>query len=133
DIRFAQAQVRRFAEAQKGSMRDIGVETLPGGILGHRNIPVNSVGCSVPGGKYPMGASARMSVVTAKGAGASRITASAPPQGGAPHPAIVAAMHMGGAAEIYGLGGIQAVGAMALGTATIAPVDMLVGPGNAYV
>jgi len=133
DIRFAQAQVRGFAQAQKESMRDIEVETLPGVILGHRNIPVNSVGCYVPGGKYPMVASAHMSVVTAKVAGVKRIVASAPPQGGAPHPAIVAAMHMGGADEIYCLGGIQAVGAMALGTATIAPVDMLVGPGNAYV
>jgi len=133
DIRFAQAQVRGFAQAQKESMRDIEVETLPGVILGHRNIPVNSVGCYVPGGKYPMVASAHMSVVTAKVAGVKRIVASAPPQGGAPHPAIIAAMHMGGADEIYCLGGIQAVGAMALGTATIAPVDMLVGPGNAYV
>lgn len=133
DIRFAQTQVRNFAEAQKASMKDIEVETLPGVVLGHRNIPVNSVGCYVPGGKYPMVASAHMSVVTAKVAGVKRIVASAPPQGGAPHPAIVAAMHMGGADEIYCLGGIQAVGAMALGTETIAPVDMLVGPGNAFV
>ncbi|MBL8582925.1 MAG: histidinol dehydrogenase [Rhizobiaceae bacterium] len=133
DVRFAQAQVRGFAEAQKASMKDIEVETLPGIILGHKNIPVNSVGCYVPGGKYPMVASAHMSVVTAKVAGVKRIIASAPPQGGAPHPAIVAAMHMGGADEIYCLGGIQAVGAMALGTETIAPVDMLVGPGNAFV
>jgi len=133
DIKFAQAQVRKFAEAQKASMKDIEVETLPGVILGHRNIPVSSVGCYVPGGKYPMVASAHMSVVTAKVAGVKRIIASAPPQGGAPHPAIVAAMHLGGADEIYCLGGIQAIGAMALGTETIAPVDMLVGPGNAYV
>ncbi|MGE0279683.1 MAG: histidinol dehydrogenase [Rhizobiaceae bacterium] len=133
DIRFAQTQVRNFAEAQKASMKDIEVETLPGVVLGHRNIPLNSVGCYVPGGKYPMVASAHMSVVTAKVAGVKRIVASAPPQGGAPHPAIVAAMHMGGADEIYCLGGIQAVGAMALGTETIAPVDMLVGPGNAFV
>ena len=133
DIRFAQAQVRGFAEAQKASMTDIEVETLPGVILGHRNIPVNSVGCYVPGGKYPMVGSAHMSVVTAKVAGVKRIIASAPPQGGAPHPAIVAAMHLGGADEIYCLGGIQAVGAMALGTETIAAVDMLVGPGNAFV
>jgi sulfopropanediol 3-dehydrogenase len=133
DIRFAQTQVRNFAEAQKTSMKDIEVETLPGVILGHRNIPVSSVGCYVPGGKYPMVASAHMSVVTAKVAGVKRIIASAPPQGGAPHPAIVAAMHMGGADEIYCLGGIQAVGAMALGTETIPPVDMLVGPGNAFV
>ncbi len=133
DIKFAQAQVRKFAEVQKQSMRDVEVETLPGVVLGHRNIPVNSVGCYVPGGKYPMVASAHMSVVTAKVAGVKRIIASAPPQGGAPHPAIVAAMHLGGADEIYCLGGIQAVGAMALGTETIAPVDMLVGPGNAFV
>jgi len=137
DIRFAQAQVRSFAEHQKASMRDIEVETMPGVILGHRNIPVQSVGCYVPGGKYPMVASAHMSVVTAKVAGVKRIIASAPPQasadGPAPHPAIVAAMHMGGADEIYCLGGIQAVGAMALGTQTIAPVDMLVGPATAFV
>ncbi len=137
DIRFAQAQVRGFAEHQRAALRDVEVETLPGVILGHRNIPVQSVGCYVPGGKYPMVASAHMSVVTAKVAGVKRIIASAPPQqsanGPAPHPAIVAAMHMGGADEIYCLGGIQAVGAMALGTETIAPVDMLVGPGNAFV
>jgi sulfopropanediol 3-dehydrogenase len=133
DVRFAQAQVRNFAEHQKSTLRDIEVETLPGVVLGHRNIPVNSVGCYVPGGKYPMVASAHMSIVTAKVAGVKRITASAPPMGGRPHPAIVAAMHMAGADEIYCLGGIQAVGAMALGTETIAPVDMLVGPGNAFV
>ena len=133
DIRFAQAQVRGFAEHQKASMLDIEVETLPGVLLGHRNIPVQSVGCYVPGGKYPMVASAHMSVVTAKVAGVKRVIASAPPQGGAPHPAIVAAMHLGGADEIYCLGGIQAVGAMALGTESIAAVDMIVGPGNAFV
>ncbi|WAJ26384.1 histidinol dehydrogenase [Antarcticirhabdus aurantiaca] len=133
DIRFAQTQVRTFAEHQKASMRDVEVETLPGVILGHKNIPVNAVGCYVPGGKYPMVASAHMSVVTAKVAGVKRVVASAPPQNGAPHPAIVAAMHMGGADEILCLGGIQAVGAMALGTETIKPVDMLVGPGNAFV
>ncbi|GAA5072004.1 histidinol dehydrogenase [Roseibacterium beibuensis] len=133
DIRFAQDQIRRFAEAQKASMRDIEVETLPGVILGHRNIPVNSVGCYVPGGKFPMVASAHMSVLTAKVAGVGRIVASAPPVGGKPHPAIVAAMHEGGADEILCLGGVQAVGAMALGTESIAPVDMLVGPGNAFV
>ena len=133
DIRFAQTQVRNFAQHQKAALRDIEVETLPGVILGHKNIPVNSVGCYVPGGKYPMVASAHMSVVTAKVAGVKRVIASAPPMGGKPHPAIVAAMHMAGADEIYCLGGIQAVGAMALGTATIAPVDMLVGPGNAFV
>jgi sulfopropanediol 3-dehydrogenase len=133
DIRFAQEQVRCFAGHQKASMRDVEVETLPGVVLGHRNIPVQSVGCYVPGGKYPMVASAHMSVVTAKVAGVKRVIASAPPQGGAPHPAIVAAMHLGGADEIYCLGGIQAVGAMALGTQSIAPVDMIVGPGNAFV
>ena len=133
DIRFAQAQIRTFAEAQRASMTDIEVETLPGVILGHKNIPVQSVGCYVPGGKFPMVASAHMSVLTASVAGVPRIVASAPPVGGAPHPAIVAAMHLGGAHEIYVLGGIQAVGAMALGTETIQSVDMLVGPGNAYV
>jgi sulfopropanediol 3-dehydrogenase len=133
DIRFAQTQIRRFAEVQRASMTDVEVETLPGVILGHRNIPVQSVGCYVPGGKFPMVASAHMSVLTAAVAGVPRIIASAPPVNGAPHPAIVAAMHMGGAHEIYVLGGMQAVGAMALGTETIQPVDMLVGPGNAYV
>ncbi len=133
DIRFAQTQIRRFAEAQRASMTDIEVETLPGVFLGHRNIPVQSVGCYVPGGKFPMVASAHMSVLTASVAGVPRIIASAPPVKGAPHPAIVAAMHLGGAHEIYVLGGMQAVGAMALGTETIKPVDMLVGPGNAYV
>ena len=133
DIRFAQDQVRNFARHQKAALQDIEVETLPGVVLGHKNIPVNSVGCYVPGGKYPMVASAHMSVVTAKVAGVKRIIASAPPQGGAPHPAIVAAMHLGGADEIYCLGGVQAVGAMALGTESIAAVDMLVGPGNAFV
>lgn len=133
DIRFAQDQIRRFAQAQRASMTDIEVETLPGVFLGHRNIPVQSVGCYVPGGKFPMVASAHMSVLTASVAGVPRIVASAPPVKGAPHPAIVAAMHMGGAHEIYVLGGMQAVGAMAIGTESIAPVDMLVGPGNAYV
>lgn len=133
DIRFAQAQIRRFAQAQRDSMRDVEVETLPGVVLGHRNIPVQSVGCYVPGGKFPMVASAHMSVLTASVAGVPRIVASAPPVNGEPHPAIVAAMHMGGAHEIYVLGGIQAVGAMAIGTESIRPVDMLVGPGNAFV
>ena len=133
DIRFAQTQIRRFAEAQRASMTDVEVETLPGVILGHRNIPVQSVGCYVPGGKFPMVASSHMSVLTASVAGVPRIAASAPPVNGAPHPAIVAAMQIGGAHEIYVLGGIQAVGAMALGTASIAPVHMLVGPGNAFV
>jgi sulfopropanediol 3-dehydrogenase len=133
DIRFAQAQIRRFAEVQKSSMTDVEVETLPGVVLGHKNIPVNSVGCYVPGGKFPMVASAHMSVITAKVAGVRRVVASAPPVKGAPHPAIVAAMKEGGADEILVLGGVQAVGAMALGTESIAPVDMLVGPGNAFV
>jgi sulfopropanediol 3-dehydrogenase len=133
DIRFAQDQVRRFAEAQRASMVDIEVETLPGVILGHRNIPVQSVGCYVPGGKFPMVASAHMSVATAAVAGVPRIVAATPPWKGAPNAAAIAAMHLGGAHEILVLGGIQAVGAMALGTETIAPVHMLVGPGNAFV
>ncbi len=133
DIRFAQAQIRKFAQAQKDALRDVEVETLPGVVLGHRNLPVNSVGCYVPGGKYPMVASAHMSVVTAKVAGVSRIAAAAPPYRGAPSAAIVTAMDMAGADEIYCLGGVQAVAAMALGTETIDPVDMIVGPGNAYV
>ena len=133
DIKFAQTQIRRFAEEQKASMKDIEVETVPGVILGHKNIPVQSVGCYVPGGKFPMVASAHMSVLTASVAGVPRIIASAPPVNGEPHPAIVAAMHMAGANEIYVLGGIQAVGAMAIGTETIKSVDMLVGPGNAFV
>ena len=133
DIEFAQTQIRNFAEHQRRALRDVEVETLPGVILGHKNIPVNSAGCYVPGGRYPMVASAHMSVVTASVAGVKRIVATAPPNQGKPHPAIVVAMDMGGADEIYCLGGVQAVGAMALGTASIAPVDMLVGPGNAYV
>ena len=133
DIQFAQAQIRNFAEKQKECLQDLEVETMPGVILGHRNIPVNSVGCYVPGGKYPMVASAHMSVLTASVAGVKRILASAPPQDGEPHPAIVAAMQMGGADEILVLGGVQAVGAMALGTESIAGVDMLVGPGNMFV
>ena len=133
DIRFAQTQVRRFAEIQRAALQDVEVETLPGVILGHRNIPVQSVGCYVPGGKYPLVASAHMSVVTAKVAGVPRVIASAPPWQGAPAPAIVVAMDMAGADEIYTLGGVQGIGAMALGTETIKPVDMLVGPGNAFV
>jgi len=133
DIKFAQAQVRNFAQRQKETLRDLEVETLPGVILGHRHIPVNSIGCYVPGGRYPMVASAHMSIVTARVAGVNRIIACAPPFKGGPHPAIVAAMHFGGADDIYVLGGVQAVAAMALGTETIAPVDMIVGPGNAYV
>src|SRR5450759_480684 len=133
DIRFAQTQIRNFAQIQKDALREVEVETLPGVVLGHKNIPVNSVGCYVPGGKYPMVASAHMRVVTAKVAGVKRVIAAAPPFNGRPAPAIVAAMHMGGADEIYCLGGVQAVMAMALGTKQIAPVDMIVGPGNAYV
>ena len=133
DIRFAQAQVRNFAEVQRSSIRDVETETLPGVILGHKNLPVRSVGCYVPGGKYPLLASAHMSVVTAKVAGVPRVITCAPPYKGEPASAIVAAQHLAGADEIYVLGGIQAIGAMALGTASIAPVDMVVGPGNAYV
>jgi len=133
DIEFAQTQIRNFAQKQKECLQDLEVETLPGVILGHKNVPVKSVGCYVPGGKYPMVASAHMSVVTAKVAGVNRIVASAPPQNGKPHPAVVAAMHMAGADEILLLGGVQAVGAMALGTETIDGVDMLVGPGNMFV
>ena len=133
DVRFAQAQIRNFAQIQRDSMRDVEAETLPGVILGHRNIPVGSVGCYVPGGKYPLVASAHMSVVTAKVAGVERIMTCAPPFGGRPAPAIVAAQHLGGADEIYCLGGVQAVGAMALGTSSMTAVDMLVGPGNPFV
>ncbi|MBO1075887.1 histidinol dehydrogenase [Roseomonas marmotae] len=133
DIEFAQTQVRNFAQAQRDALKDIEVETLPGVVLGHKNIPVNSVGCYVPGGKYPLLASAHMSVITAKVAGVPRIITCAPPYQGKPAPAIVAAQHMAGADEIYCLGGIQAIGAMALGTQSIESVDMLVGPGNAFV
>src|SRR5712675_936235 len=133
DIKFAQSQVRHFAQKQKETMRDLEVETLPGVILGHRHIPVASIGCYVPGGRYPMVASAHMSIVTARVAGVKRIIACAPPFRGGPHPAIVAAMHFGGADEIFVLGGVQAIAAMALGTETISAVDMIVGPGNAYV
>ena len=133
DIKFAQEQVRRFAEAQRASMTDVEIETMPGVILGHKNIPVQSVGCYVPAGKFPMVASAHMSVLTASVAGVPRIVAATAPFQGQPNPAVIAAMHLGGAHEIYALGGIQAVGAMAIGTETIKPVDMLVGPGNAFV
>ena len=133
DIEFAQTQVRNFAEIQRTAITDIEVETLPGVILGHKNIPINSVGCYVPGGKYPMVASAHMSIVTAGVAGVQRIIAASPPFQGKPNPAVIAAMHLAGANEIYCMGGIQAVGAMALGTETIESVDMLVGPGNAFV
>ena len=133
DIRFAQAQVRGFAQAQRDSMLDLEVEPIPGVILGHRHIPVQSVGCYVPGGKFPMVASAHMSVATASVAGVPRIVAMTPPFKGKPNPGVIAAMHWGGAHEIHVLGGIQAIGAMALGTETVAPVDMIVGPGNAFV
>lgn len=133
DISFAQEQVRNFAQHQRDALRDIEVETLPGVVLGHKNIPVGAAGCYVPGGKYPLLASAHMSIITAKVAGVPRVISCAPPFQGKPAPAIVAAQHLGGADAIYCLGGIQAVGAMALGTETIEPVDMLVGPGNAFV
>ena len=133
DIKFAQEQVRNFAQAQRDSMQDIEVETMPGVILGHKNIPVQSVGCYVPAGKFPMVASAHMSIVTASVAKVPRIVACTPPYQGEPNAAVIAAMHLGGAHEIYVIGGIQAVGAMALGTETMDPVDMLVGPGNAFV
>ncbi|MFL9991892.1 histidinol dehydrogenase [Paraburkholderia sediminicola] len=133
DIEFAQKQVENFARHQRDSIRDIEVETLPGVVLGHKNLPVNAAGCYVPGGKYPLLASAHMSVITARVAGVPRIVTCAPPFHGKPAPAVVAAQHMAGAHEIYCLGGIQAIGAMAIGTQSIAPVDMLVGPGNAFV
>ena len=133
DITFAQAQIRKFAEVQRAALTDVEVETIPGVRLGHRNIPVNSIGCYVPGGRYPMVASAHMSVVTARVAGVKRIIACTPPTDGAPHAETIAAMVLGGADEIYVLGGVQAIGAMALGAGNIGPVDMLVGPGNAYV
>jgi len=133
DIRFAQEQIRTFAQHQKAALRDVEVEIRPGVKLGHKNIPVDSVGCYVPGGRYPMVASAHMSIVTARVAGVRRVIACTPPTAGTPHPETIAAMALGGADEIYVLGGVQAVAAMALGTETISPVDMLVGPGNAYV
>jgi len=133
DIKFAQAQVRNFAQVQRSALTDVEVETLPGVILGHKNMPVDSVGCYVPGGKYPLVASAHMSVVTARVAGVPRVIAASPPYNGRPNPAVVAAMHLGGADEIYCMGGVQAIAAMALGTQSIDPVSMIVGPGNAYV
>ena len=133
DIKFAQAQIRNFAQHQRAAIRDIEVETLPGVKLGHRNIPVESVGCYVPGGRYPMVASAHMSIVTARTAGVKRIVACTPPNQGEPHAETIAAMVLGGADEIHVVGGVQAIAAMALGTQSIAPVDMLCGPGNAYV
>jgi len=133
DIKFAQAQIRNFAQHQRAAIKDIEVETLPGVKLGHKNIPVDSVGCYVPGGRYPMVASAHMSIVTARTAGVRRVIACTPPNQGEPHAETIAAMVLAGADEIYVLGGGQAIAAMALGTETIAPVDMLCGPGNAYV
>src|SRR5436853_3102963 len=133
DIKFAQRQIRNFAEIQRAALQDVEVETLPGVVLGHRHIPVGRVGCYVPGGRYPMVASAHMSIVTARVAGVGHIAACTPPNQGGPHPETIAAMQLGGADEIYVLGGVQAVAAMALGTETFTPVDMLVGPGNAYV
>jgi sulfopropanediol 3-dehydrogenase len=133
DIKFAQTQIRNFAQIQRDALKDVEVETLPGVILGHRNIPVNSVGCYVPGGKYPLVASAHMTILTAKVAGVQRVIACAPPFQGQPAPAIVTAMHLAGADEIYCLGGVQAIAAMAVGTETIQPTDMVAGPGNAYV
>ena len=133
DIKFAQAQIRNFARIQKEALREVEVETLPGVILGHKNIPINSVGCYVPGGKYPLVASAHMTVLTAKVAGVKHVTACAPPYQGKPAPAIVTAMHLAGADELYCLGGVQAIGAMALGTASMQACDMVAGPGNAYV
>jgi sulfopropanediol 3-dehydrogenase len=133
DIKFAQTQVRNFAQIQRDSMLDVEVETLPGVVLGHKHIPVNAVGCYIPGGKYPLIASAHMSVLTAKVAGVPRVISTAPPYQGEPHPAIVAAMHLAGADQILVLGGVQAVAAMAIGTNSISPVDMIVGPGNMFV
>jgi sulfopropanediol 3-dehydrogenase len=133
DIRFAQQQVRNFAQIQRDSMQDVEVETLPGVTLGHKHVPMSSAGCYVPGGKYPLVASAHMSIVTAKVAGVPRVIAATPPFQGQPNPAVIVAMDMAGADEIYSLGGVQAVAAMALGTETVAPVDIIVGPGNAFV
>src|SRR3990170_8378221 len=133
DIEFAQAQIRNFAEHQRAALKDIEVETLPGVKLGHRNIPVESVGCYVPGGRYPMVASAHISIVTARTAGVRRVIACTPPNQGEPHAETIAAMVLGGADEIHVVGGVQAIAAMALGTECIAAVDMLCGPGNAYV
>ena len=133
DIKFAQTQIRNFAQIQRDALKDVEVETLPGVILGHKNIPINTVGCYVPGGKYPLLASAHMTVLTAKVAGVKRVIACAPPYQGKPAPAIVTAMHFAGADAIYCVGGVQAVGAMAVGTSAIPACDMVAGPGNAYV
>ncbi|WP_440532709.1 histidinol dehydrogenase [Variovorax sp. YR566] len=133
DIKFAQAQVRKFAEYQRASMLDVEVETLPGVVLGHRHVPVGTVGCYIPSGKYPLVASAHMGVVTAKVAGVRRVIAVSPPYEGKPSAAVIAAIHFAGADEIYCIGGVQAVAAMALGVGEFLAVDMIVGPGNAYV
>ena len=133
DIKFAQKQIRHFAQKQLETMNELEVETLPGVFLGHKHIPIENVGCYVPGGRYPMVASAHMSVLTAKGAGAKRVIACAPPYNGGAHPATIAAMHFAGADEIYLIGGVQAIGAMGIGTEKIEPVNMIVGPGNSYV
>ena len=133
DIKFAQNQIRHFAQKQLGTMNELEVETLPGVFLGHKHIPIENVGCYVPGGRYPMVASAHMSVLTAKVAGAKRVIACAPPYNGGAHPATIAAMHFAGADEIYLIGGVQAIGAMGIGTEKIEPVNMIVGPGNSYV
>lgn len=133
DIKFAQAQVRNFAQHQRDAIRDIEVETLPGVVLGHKNIPVQAVGCYIPSGKYPLVASAHMGVVTAKVAGVPRVIAVSPPYEGRPSPAVIAAIHLAGADEIYCIGGVQAVAAMAMGVGEFPQVDMVVGPGNAYV
>jgi sulfopropanediol 3-dehydrogenase len=133
DIRFSQAQVRRFAEAQRATLRDVEVETLPGVTLGHRTLPIASAGSYIPGGRYPIVASAHMSIVTAKVAGVERVAACTPPLAGELATTTIAAMHLAGADELYCLGGVQAIAALALGTETIAPVDFIAGPGNAYV
>tara|TARA_Y100000816_G_scaffold89774_1_gene61935 strand:- start:762 stop:2063 length:1302 start_codon:yes stop_codon:yes gene_type:complete len=133
DIKFAQNQIRHFAQKQLETMNELEVETLPGVFLGHKHIPIENVGCYVPGGRYPMVASAHMSVLTAKVAGAKRVIACAPPYNGGAHPATIAAMHFAGADEIYLIGGVQAIGAMGIGTEKIEPVNMIVGPGNSYV
>ena len=133
DIKFAQSQIRNFALKQLATMNELEVETLPGVFLGHKHIPIENVGCYIPGGRYPMVASAHMSILTAKVAGVKRVIACAPPHNGGAHPATISAMHFAGADEIYLIGGVQAIGAMGIGTEKIKPVNMIVGPGNSYV
>ena len=133
DIKFAQSQIRNFALKQLATMNELEVETLPGVFLGHKHIPIENVGCYIPGGRYPMVASAHMSILTAKVAGVKRVIACAPPHNGGAHPATISAMHFAGADEIYLIGGVQAIGAMGIGTEMIKPVNMIVGPGNSYV